>query len=332
MLTAVPTRRTPLWRRLLPWVISAATLGYVFGWLIDWHAIPEATERANLPLFVAICVADKIVFFLFWGWLQARVIQRFVEPVSTRKLIEVKGGSELLRVVSNPLADAGYLVGVAQLTHGRLAAVAAVAIIPFVCHGMVLLLQLTVALPLLPGGAAANRDVAFGAAVGWAGVVALLVAVRLGLAQRLSRRFASSSTDWLAWLRPRNLAPFVGWFVLLGAVDVFIQGLATRAFGVAIDWTALVGRIPLLYMALSIPSLGNFGTREIAWARLFGDFAPHATLVAYSLWTNAIFLLMNAAIGAVFLPRALALLREMRRARAAGEDVPEPLLHDAADS
>ena len=43
-------------RQLLPWLITAAALGYVFGFAIDWEAIPAATEKANLPLFIAITV------------------------------------------------------------------------------------------------------------------------------------------------------------------------------------------------------------------------------------------------------------------------------------
>ena len=76
-----------------------------------------------------------------------------VTPVSRRDVLSVRGGSELLRAVSNPLADAAFLLGVSRLTGGRLEAVVAVALIPFVTHLIVLLLQITVALPLLPGGA-----------------------------------------------------------------------------------------------------------------------------------------------------------------------------------
>jgi len=33
----------------------------------------------------------------------------------------------------------------------------------------------------------------------------------------------------------------------------------------------------------------------------------------------------------IFLPRALALISEIRRARKAGVEVPQPLIHDAID-
>ena len=72
-----------------------------------------------------------------------------------------------------------------------------------------------------------------------------------------------------------------------------IQGLASRAFGVDIAWTALAARIPLLYLALVTPSLGNFGTREIAWAGLFSEFGSRDALIAYAFAVNSVFLILK---------------------------------------
>jgi hypothetical protein len=154
-------------------------------------------------------------------------------------------------------------------------------------------------------------------------------AVRTGLWER---RIAS--TRFGAWTRNinfRSILPFIGWFALLAAFDVTIQGLASRAFGIDIDWWALAGRIPLLYIALSLPSFGNYGTREITWSMCFSEFAESDALVAYAFATNTVFLLLHVAIGVIFLPRALALIGAIRRARKEGIEVPRPLIHDASD-
>ena len=94
------TARFSFLRKLIPWIISALALGYVFGYATDWNALVEATEGANLPLYLAFTVADKMIFFLWWGILQAAVIRRFVGPVSTRKLIAVRGGDSDLKAIS----------------------------------------------------------------------------------------------------------------------------------------------------------------------------------------------------------------------------------------
>jgi hypothetical protein len=314
---------------ILPWVISAAALSYVFGFATDWDALVRATEGANLPLYIGFTVADKMIFFLWWGILQAAVIRRFVTPVATRELISVRGGAELLRTVNNPVADAGFLYGVLQLTRGRVAAVVAVATIPLATHFFILLLQATLSLAFLRGGPADNRDILIAVSIFWTLLACALVAVRTGLWERkiASTRFGA----WTKNLSFRTMLPFFGWFTLLAGFDVMIQGLASRAFGITIDWWALAGRIPLLYLALSLPSFGNFGTREITWSFCFSEFADRDALVAYAFATNTVFLILHVVIGVIFLPSALALIGEIRRARKEGVEVPKPLIHDPSD-
>lgn len=304
-------------------------LAYVFGYATDWQKLVHATENANLPLYVAFTVADKMIFFLWWGILQASVIRRFVTPVSTREVISVRGGAELFRTVNNPLADAGFIYGILRLTGGQVAAAVAVGTIPLCTHFFVLLLQASVALLLLPGGPTANRDLLVAVAISWSLIATTVVAMRTGLWER---RIAS--TRFGAWTRNisfRAMLPFVGWFTLLAAFDVIIQGLASRAFGIDLPWLALAGRIPLLYLALSLPSFGNFGTREITWAFCFQDYANHDALVAYAFATNTVFLILHVVIGMIFLPSAMKLVDELRQARREGVEMPRPIIHDPSD-
>lgn len=322
-------RSNPRWRRLLPWAISAAALGYVFGYATDWPSLVESTRGANLPLFVLLVTLDKLIFFVWWGVLQAVAVRRFVTPVSTRQVISVRGGAELLRTVNNPLADAAFLYGLAELTGGKVAAVVAAVGVPFACHFTILMVQAALALCFVEGGIAGNRDIAAFAIAGWTLFAGVVLATRMGFWDRVV--LASRFGGWLRNVSFQALYPLVGWFVLLGAFDVLIQGLASRAFGIPLPWWELAGRIPILYVVLSLPSFGNFGTREIAWAALFADEAPREALIAYALATNTVFLLLHVVIGALFLPRALALIAEMRRLRREGRPVAGPLLRDASD-
>ncbi len=314
-------------RRLAPWAVSVVALVWVFG-RTDWEQLWDATRGANLPLFLGVVVADKAVFFLVWALLQAEAIRRFVVPVSRREVLAVRGGSELFRAVNNPLADAAFLVGVGGLSGGKLEAVVAAGVIPFATHLLVLLTQASVALPFLPGGPAANRDVVITAAVGWTIVALGGLALRAPPLRR--NPIGARMVGWLEGVRVRQLLPFFGWFAALAAFDVVIQGLASRAFGLPIPWSSLVARIPLLYLALSVPSVGNFGVREFTWAALFEEHGSQDALFAYAFATNTIFLLLNVLIGAVCFRRALDLATEVRRT-ARSRALPEPLLHDAID-
>lgn len=318
-----------LLRRLLPWTVSAVALAYVFGYAIDWKSIPEVTERANMPLFVLITIADKLLFFLVWGYIQALAIRRFVELVPIRKVLAVKGGSELLRTANNSLGDAAFFYGVSQLVQGRLAAVVAVAGVPFGCHFAVLLLQATAALFLLEGDLAEHRDVVGAVIFGWSIASGFFIASKLGVFHRLLDRIGLGK--WWSDVKIRELVPFLLMFIAFAAFDVFIQGLSSRAFGIDIDWASLMARIPVLYLAVSVPSLGNFGIREIAWSNLFSEYGSREELIAFALWTNTIFLLMHVFIGVLFIRRAIDLTRGVRKARLEGEAIPEPLFKEGAD-
>lgn len=320
---------TSLARRLLPWLISIAALVYVFGFATDWTRIRESTQEANLPLFLAITVVDKIVFFVFWAFLQAETLRRFVGPVPWRSVLSLRGGSELVRAVNHGFGDAAYFLGLMRLLPGRVAVVVAAAIIPFVCHTLVMLGQLTLALPFLDGGYARNRDVYVFAAFGWAATAIALLLVRFG--PRIGYWRASSLAQRIERFELARMRPILGWFVVLAAMDVVFQRVTAASFGAVIPWWEMVARIPILYAAISVPSLGNFGTRELAWAWCFQDFAPRDVLVAYALATNATFLVLNVLIGIVFLPKALELVSEVRKAKADGTPVQTPLLSDPAD-
>jgi hypothetical protein len=316
-----------MFRRIAPWAISIAALAWVFG-RTDWGRLVDATQGANLGLFLAVVVADKAVFFLVWALVQAEAIRRFVVPVARREVLAIRGGSELFRAVNNPLADAAFLLGVGRLSGGKLEAVVAAGVIPFATHLLVLLAQASFALPFLAGGPTANRDVFASVIAGW-GMVAL-GAVLLRSATLRRHPIGARAVGWLEGVRVRALLPFFLWFAGLAAFDVLIQGFASQAFGIPIPWTALVARIPILYLALSIPSVGNFGVREATWAALFAEYGSQDALFAYAFATNTVFLLLNVVIGALFFRRAFELATEVRRA-ASSQKLPEPLLHDAID-
>jgi len=319
------------WRSVLPWLVSAALLLYVFGYATDWEKLRAATERANLPLFLLYATADRLAFFLIWTWFSAMALRRFVVQVPTRSVFAIRGGSELARAVSNPLSDAAFFVGMVQLSGGRIDAVVASAFVPVVSHLFIMLVQMTIALPFLPGGLAANPGVTTAAGILWSITIGCAVLVRLAGSRQLRFAWVRPVREWIERFPLRELVPFVVGFALLSLFDIQIQWLASRAFGIEIDWAAIAARIPLVYLSFAIPTLGNFGTRELTWAALFSDYGSRDALIAYGFAINAIFLVLNALIGVIFLRRALELIAAVRRAGRESPGVPRPILHDPTD-
>ena len=317
-------------RHVLPLVISGTALVYVFGFAIDWESIPEATDQADMPLFIAITVLDKVVFFLVWCLVQASMVRRFLAPVPRRQIIAVKGGAELARALNNSVSDAAFFLGIWQLCRRvPLQAVVAVTTLPFAAHFLVLLFQASMALAFVPRDLVQFSTMAGAVVFGWTLVVGFIIARQLGAVDRLYDVLRLDALKDRVELR--DLIPYIGVFAAFALADIAIQGMATRAFGNPIDWISLTGGIPVLYLAMLLPSFGNFGTREIVWANVFHGYGTEPSLYAFALWTNAIFLVMHVLIGALFLNRALALLADLRRSDLDVESVRHPILRDALD-
>jgi len=310
-------------------VISGAALVYVFGFAIDSQAIAEATGRANLPVFIGITVLDKVVFFLVWALVQASMVRRFLAPVPRRQIIAVKGGAELARVLNNSISDAAFFLGIWQLCRVPLQSVVAVTTLPFVAHFLVLLFQGTLSLAFVSRDLVQYSLITGVVLFGWFMVAAFVIARQLGAVDRLYRLFR---IEWLSdRVSFRDLLPYIGIFACFAVADILIQGSASRAFGNRIDWSALAAGIPVLYFMMMLPSFGNFGTREIIWSNIFHGYASSASLSAFALWTNVVFLVMHALIGILFLNRALRLLGDLRRTPVEVESVRSPILRDALD-
>ena len=315
-------------RHVLPWLISGGLLAYVFGWVTDWQRLLAAMEHVNAPVFVVLATADRLGFFAVWTWLQALAIRRFVVHVPFGSVVAIRGGSELLRAVSNPLSDAAFFLGLVELAGGKLVAVVAAIMVPVAAHFLVMLLQMTLAMAFLDGGVADNRSVVIVVGALWALLVATAIAIRLSVTGSIALPMIERLRGWLRRFSPRDFRLFFFGFVGLAIFDVVVQVFASRAFGVSIEWAEMAARLPVVYLAFIVPTLGNFGTRELAWASLFSEFGTRDALLAYAFSVNAIFLLINVLLGVIFLSRGIALVAGMRRARREGETVPKPVLRD----
>lgn len=114
--------------------------------------------------------------------------------------------------------------------------------------------------------------------------------------------------------RPRH-------YVLLGAckapnllLAVWVYGLALRLFGVEVDFGRLLAFLPVIFLAAALPLPFHAGALAL-WTVLFPDFPQVA---AFSLVMHSAFVLLNAAIGLLFLPHV------NRELRASGASPAEP--------
>jgi hypothetical protein len=120
------------------WLVSAALLFYVFGYAHELEAADRSARARRRSALPAVRDGRPPRVLHGVGLAVRAALRRFVADVPIASVLAIRGGSELARAVSNPLADAAYAVGLMQLCGGRIDAVIASALIPGICHFFVM--------------------------------------------------------------------------------------------------------------------------------------------------------------------------------------------------
>jgi hypothetical protein len=85
---------------------------------------------------------------------------------------------------------------------------------------------------------------------------------------------------------------------------VVVHWLALPLFGIHVPFTTLLTFLPLVFFCAALPiAAAHLGPSQAAWTFFFQDYAPGEKLLAYSLAAHLMFMLMNAALGLLFLRR-----------------------------
>lgn len=84
-----------------------------------------------------------------------------------------------------------------------------------------------------------------------------------------------------------------------------VHSWAIRSFGIELPFLSLLATLPIIFLVGALPiTVAHLGTTQAAWIYFYGDTAGASALLAYSLAAHLTFMLGNAALGLVFLPRA----------------------------
>jgi uncharacterized membrane protein YbhN (UPF0104 family) len=92
---------------------------------------------------------------------------------------------------------------------------------------------------------------------------------------------------------------------------VVVHWLALPLFGLHVPFLALLTYLPIIFFVAALPiAAAHLGPSQLAWQYFLSGYADGSELVAYSLAAHLTFMVMNAAIGLVFLRRAARELSE----------------------
>ena len=319
---------TPLWRKAIPYLGTLAIFALIF-WRIPIRKVEQALSQVPILDFLAVFMPYSLFYCAIDSACLTWVVQRFNARMRYRDILPIRASMYVLALINTSLAQGG----VAYYLHRKagvsfLSALSSVLFIAMLEIYQLFLFSTLGVIFYTPVGDAQIRIVAILRVV-YIAAWALLAGVMIFFA--MARR----STRIRNWVETGRAGALLATFIQARPLDylavlaikaptflasVVAQYYALALYGIAVPFVKLMLFLPLVFLAAALPiSVAHLGTSQAAWLLFFSANASPAKIVAYSLAAQLTFMLCNALIGLVFLPRAS---RELTALRA--EDVSTP--------
>jgi hypothetical protein len=305
-------RRLTRLRRLAPWLVTVAIFAFLFRRYPIEHVVATLSD-ARWGVYLLLMVPYSLFYLLVDAAVLQRAVCWFLVRVRWVDVLPVRATAYILSLVNTQVGQGG----IALYLHRRHG-------IPFwrVASTMLLLSVVEVyqlAGWSLVGGLASGVLHGRLAFLWWVyAVLAVLLAATLWLFRRpRTGRLASAAVvDAFRRARPWQWAVLA----LLKSPNllaaIVVHWLALPLFGLQVPFTVLLTVLPLIFFFAALPiAAAHLGPSQLAWTWFLGTYAAGDRLLAYSLAAHLTFMLMNAAFGVLFLPRAVRELRGADDAR-----------------
>jgi hypothetical protein len=302
--------------RAVPWLVTALIFGLIFS-RVPFAAVWRALAGARLAPYLAIMMPYSACYLAIDTFCLTRVINWFNCRIAYRDVLPIRASTYLLTLVNSNLGQGG----IALYLHRRdgvplLEVASSVLFLMFVeVYQLALFSSLGVLL------ARRTVDLPLGAVyVALYGYLALHL-VFFRVADRwLARRAWARILRSFRLARPRHYLLLLLYKSPNFVIATVVYYFALQCFGMRLPYLELVLYLPIIFFSAALPiGVAHLGAPQLLWIYFFGAYAPEASLLAFSLATHFIFMIMNAALGLLFLPRATReLVRGVEPARARG--------------
>lgn len=308
-----PPRATPLWRKAIPYFGTIAIFALIF-WRIPIRKVEHALSQVPVLEFLAVFMPYSLFYCAIDSACLTWVVRRFNARMRYLDILPIRASMYVLALVNTSLAQGGvayYLHRKAQV--GFLSALSSVLFIAMLEVYQLFLFSTLGVIFYTPAGAAQANLVAVLRLVyiaAWAllaAVIAFFAIARRTAAIRdwVERGRAGALLATFIQARPLDYLAVLGIKAPTFLASVVAQYYALALYGIAIPFVKLMLFLPLVFIAAALPiAVAHLGTSQAAWLLFFSSNASPARIVAYSLAAQLTFMLCNALIGLVFLPRA----------------------------
>ncbi|MFQ5789510.1 MAG: hypothetical protein ACE5JI_03450 [Acidobacteriota bacterium] len=296
------SRRHLYWNKLRP--LSAPLLTVLIFFLIfrkvPFHRFQQALGDADyfrffgclLPFSVLYFALDTVVLLAVMRWFHERA-----RPIRYVELLPVRAVDYLVSVLNHKLSQGAMIVYLGRKLDEPLLKLTGTILFLDLLQRTHLVLWATVGMCLVVG--AIPRVLFLIPVATLAGWSVLLLYMRAG-----------RPPEWTLFhtFRVAPLKRYVQVLLLkapLLLAAVAVHHFALPSFGIEVPFFRLLATLPIIFLVGALPvTVAHLGTTQAAWLYFHGAVADASLLLAYSLAAHLTFMLGNAVLGLVFLPRA----------------------------
>jgi hypothetical protein len=311
-------RTARFWLRALPWVLTLACFYSAYYKIAQraasegispWAYIERFFAGADWGLWLAVMIPYSCLFFLIDSFAITTTVRWFNAPVRYADILPVRASSYILAILNEQVGKGamalylnrrngvpGWEIGSSMVF---VALVELYQLLLFSAIGTALNFDRVQEAARLPGALPLDRilPTVYALAALYLPLHLLYFAGTLAPGWKLRER-QIFSTFRRARLRHYALLVAIKAPNLLLAVLVY--GTALRLFNVAVDFQQLLAFLPVIFLAAAIPLPFHAGAL-LLWQVLFPEYPE---VGVFSMVMHTFFVVFNAAIGVVFLPRA----------------------------
>jgi hypothetical protein len=286
---------------VIPWIVTAAIFALIFR-RVPVAEVVAALRGVDLLPYLAIMLPYSIAYLLIDTFCLTRVINWFNAPIPYRDVLPIRATTYLLTLLNSPLGQGG----VALYLNRREG-------IPFLEVASSVLFMMFVELYQLVffssvGAVLAPERIEWKLKAVYVGLylyfVGHVVFFRLA-GDRLAKHKAAGMLRSFRMAHLRHYLLLVAYKAPNFLMATVVYYFALQCFGLRLPYLQLLMFLPIIFLSAALPiGVAHLGAPQFFWLHFFGDQAPGASLVAFSLAAHVTFMVMNATLGLPFLPRA----------------------------
>ena len=318
---AAGKRPTPLWQKLLPWVITVVCFAYLYNRIgaqtPEGQSVPgylaEVFSSVNWVAWLALMIPYSFIYLLIDTAVLWRVINWFNTKVEYRHLLPVRASTYIISILNEQVGKGAMAVYLNRRDGVPGWQVGSSMLFIMFCEFFYLLswavIGIAISWNVVPPLFHGILYIALGAAIFWCGFVYFFRSERFAGSKLRERDILKAFREG----RPRYylIVMLIRSPAIVGAMVVY--QVAAGLFGVEISFLMMMGILPVIFFGTLVP--GPFRAVAVTlWPTLFPEHV--AAMTVFGFVQHNFFLLFNAAIGLLF-------LRQANRELFDGIDAPE---------